>query len=82
MVSAWIFEIGDEAKPLPTSLKRDSMKRLIERLRHDDRGLTATESGLIALVELVGIVVALQVLGNVVKTSFNTVGSAINSTSP
>jgi pilus assembly protein Flp/PilA len=58
------------------------MKRLIERLSDDDRGLTAVEYGLIALVILVGIVVALQVLGNVVKTSFNTVGSAINTTAP
>jgi len=58
------------------------MKRLIERLSDDDRGLTAVEYGLIALVILVGIVVSIQILGNVVKTSFNTVGSAINSSSP
>jgi pilus assembly protein Flp/PilA len=58
------------------------MKRLIERLSNDDRGLTAVEYGLIALVILVGIVVSIQILGNVVKTSFNTVGSAINTTAP
>ncbi len=57
------------------------MKSLIKRLSNDDRGLTAVEYGLIALVILVGIVVSIQVLGNVVKTSFTTVGSAVNSTS-
>jgi len=81
MVSAWIFEIGDEAKPLPTSVKRDSMKSLIKRLCDDDRGLTAVEYSLIALVILVGIVVSVQIMGNVVKSSFSTVGSAVNSTS-
>jgi pilus assembly protein Flp/PilA len=54
--------------------------KLTQRLRHDDRGVTALEYGLIAAVMGALIVTAFSTLGGDMGAAFATIGSLLTST--
>ncbi len=54
------------------------MKRLIAQFVGDETGATAIEYGLIAAIVSVGIIAALQGLRTNLQTTFNTIGTAVN----
>jgi len=53
---------------------------LVARLRHDDRGVTALEYGLIAAVMGALVVTAFTTLGGDMGTAFTTIGNLLTST--
>jgi pilus assembly protein Flp/PilA len=57
-----------------------TLAKLTRQLRHDDRGVTALEYGLIAAVMGALIVTAFTTLGGDLGTAFGTIGSLLTST--
>lgn len=53
--------------------------RWIARLLRDERGVTAVEYGLILMLIVIGLVTALQGIGDQLVTSFNTTSSGLAS---
>jgi pilus assembly protein Flp/PilA len=54
------------------------MRNLVNRLRRDEKGVTALEYGLIAALIAVVIITAVSFLGTSVSKTFSTIGNAIN----
>jgi len=57
-----------------------TLAKLTQRLRQDDRGVTALEYGLIAAVMGALIVIAFTTLGDDLGTAFSTIGGLLTST--
>jgi pilus assembly protein Flp/PilA len=57
-----------------------TLAKLTQQLRHDDRGVTALEYGLIAAVMGALIVTAFTTLGGDMGTAFASIGSLLTST--
>jgi len=57
-----------------------TLAKLAQRLRHDDRGVTALEYGLIAAVMGALIVTAVSTLGTDLGTAFTDIGDLLTST--
>ena len=53
------------------------MMMMFQRLRHDERGVTAIEYGLIAALIAVVIIVAVTAVGTELKSTFNTISTAL-----
>jgi pilus assembly protein Flp/PilA len=53
------------------------MRKLVQRLRQDESGVTAIEYGLIAALVAVVIIGALGALGGSLQTTFNSVSGAM-----
>ena len=58
------------------------MSTLLNRFVKDESGATAIEYGLIAALISVGVIAALQTIGTNLKTAFEKVGTALNTTAP
>lgn len=59
------------------------MLKFLNRLAHDESGVTAIEYGLIAALIAVGIITAVSTLGTELTTLFNNIGTEIqNNNSP
>ena len=56
-----------------------TLGNLVVRLRHDDRGVTALEYGLIAAVMGALVVTAFTTLGGDMGTAFTTIGTLLTS---
>jgi len=56
-----------------------TLAKLTQQLRHDDRGVTALEYGLIAAVMGALIVTAFTTLGTNMGTAFSTIGTVLTS---
>ncbi len=52
--------------------------KFLKSLKKDDRGATAIEYGLIAVLIAVAAITAMQSLGNELSTTFNKVGTAMS----
>ena len=57
-----------------------TLAKLTQQLRHDDRGVTALEYGLIAAVMGALVVTAVTTLGTDMETAFSTIGTLLTST--
>ena len=58
----------------------NTLAKLTFRFRHDDRGVTALEYGLIAAVMGALIVTAFTTLGGDLETAFSTIGALLTTT--
>ena len=58
------------------------MRKLINKLRRNEDGVTALEYGLIAALIAVVIIVAVGTLGKDVSTTFQTVANAVATAAP
>ena len=57
-----------------------TLAKLTQRIRHDDRGVTALEYGLIAAVMGALIVIAFTTLGDDLSNAFVSIGGLLTST--
>jgi pilus assembly protein Flp/PilA len=57
-----------------------ALVKLVGQMRHDDRGVTALEYGLIAAVMGALVVTAFTTLGGDMGTAFTTIGNLLTST--